>query len=311
MPETSLKPGALVALTGATGFIGRHLLHELAQRGYRCRVLLRRPIDMELECSSAVIGDLTRPLNLSTALAGVDAIVHSAGVSPGVSGLPDADHRTLSSEATRILGLAAQRARVKKFVFLSSIRAQTGPTAPGVVKEDETPAPTDVYGKAKLEAEGILADLDLEWVALRPVSVYGKGMKGNLAQLVRLARSPWPLPFSGLKARRSLLSVGNLAAAVATVLASPGPLRRPLIVADREALSVAEMIAAMRDALGRRPGIVPIPSTLLRRAMKMAGQADAYERLACPLVADPSALATLGWSPQTSTRQGLGSLMKD
>ena len=311
MPETSLKPGALVALTGATGFIGRHLLHDLARRGYRCRVLLRRPIDMELECSSAVIGDLTRPLNLSTALAGADAIVHSAGVSPGVSGLPDADHRTLSSEATRILALAAQRARVKKFVFLSSIRAQTGPTTPGVVREDQAPVPTDVYGKAKLEAEAILAKLDLEWVALRPVSVYGKGMKGNLAQLVKLARTPLPLPFSDPNARRSLLSVGNLAAAVATLLAFPGPLRRPLIVADLEALSVAEMIAAMRDALGRRPGIVPFPSSVLKRAMEMTGNAGAYERLACPLVADPSALATLGWSPQISTPQGLRSLMQD
>ena len=311
MPETSLKPGALIALTGATGFIGRHLLHDLAQRGYRCRVLLRRPIDMDLECSSAVIGDLTRPLNLSAALAGADAVVHSAGVSPGVSGLPDADHRTLSSEATRVLALAAQRARVQKFVFLSSIRAQTGPTAPGVLKEDHPPVPTDAYGKAKLEAEAILADLDLEWVALRPVSVYGKGMKGNLAQLAKLARSPWPLPFSDLNARRSLLSVGNLAAAVAAVLAHPGPLRRPLIAADLEALSVAEMIAAMRDALGRRPGMVPFPSSLLRRAMEMAGHSDAFERLACPLVVDPSALSTFGWSPQISTRLGLRNLMND
>lgn len=309
MTDARVLPGSVVALTGATGFIGRHLLRELSGLGYRCRVLLRRPVDMELDCASAVIGDLTRPQNLSAALAGADAVVHSAGVSPGVSGLPDADHRTLSAEATRTLAVAAQRANVKRFVFLSSIRAQTGPTAEGVVTEARHPMPTDTYGKAKLEAERILADLDIDWVALRPVVVYGEGMKGNLAQLARLARSPFPIPLGASGARRSLLSVDNLADAVATVLASPGPLRRPLIVADLDPVSVPDMIRIMREALGRRPSIIPVPSPLLRKALQIAGQPDAFERLASPLIADPSALRALGWTPRVSTRDGLRSLM--
>src|SRR6266702_7521148 len=74
------KP-VIIALTGATGFIGKHLLRALSGRGYRLRVLLRRPADEPLDCASAVVGDLARPQNMAAALAGVDAVIHSAGIS--------------------------------------------------------------------------------------------------------------------------------------------------------------------------------------------------------------------------------------
>ena len=307
--ERHSRIGPLIALTGATGFIGRHVLREMPKRGYRFRVLLRRPVDIPLDCASAVIGDLARPQNLSAALAGVDAVVHSAGVSQGVSGLPDADHRILNAEATHHLARAAQAARVKRFVFLSSIRAQTGPTAEGLLTEDRPATPTDAYGRSKLEAERRLAELDIDWVSLRPVLVYGQGMQGNFAALVRLARSPYPLPFGTLKARRSLLSVDNLVDAIAAVVMAPSPLRRPFIVADQEALSVPQMIAAMRGGLGRRANLVPLPAPLLKLALHTARRTEWYERLACPLVVDPSQLSRLGWTPRVSTEAGLCALM--
>src|SRR5437899_7154657 len=230
-------PQPLIALTGGTGFIGRYLLRELSGRGYRLRVLLRRPSVLPPECASAVVGDLARPQNMAAALAGADAVIHSAGVSQAMSGLPEDDHRALNTEATIGLARAAQRAGVRRFVFLSSIRAQSGPTAADVLTEDLEPRPTDAYGRSKLAAERGLAELELDWVALRPVLVYGEGVKGNMAQLMGLARSPLPLPVGGLGARRSLLAVENLAAAVEALLAAPGPLRRAFIVADRQALT--------------------------------------------------------------------------
>jgi nucleoside-diphosphate-sugar epimerase len=208
------------------------------------------------------------------------------------------------------LALAAQRARVKRFIFLSSIRAQIGPMAGAVVSENHAPAPTDAYGRSKLEAEQALAELEMDWVALRPVLVYGQGMKGNLATLAKLARSPYPLPLGGLKAQRSLLSVDNLVDAVDTVLAAPGPLRRPLIVADPEPMTVPAMVAAMRRGLGRTPGLISVPAPLLKLALKWAKRPEWYDRLASPLVADPSALMRIGWSPKLSTETGLQLLMR-
>src|SRR4249920_1940254 len=236
----------LLALTGATGFIGQHLLRELPKRGHRLRVLLRRPLDVPIKAASAVIGDLARPRNMAAALEGVDAVIHSAGLAQAMSGIPEDDYRVINTEATIGLARAARRAGARRFIFLSSIRAQCGPAADRVLTEAIEPSPTDAYGRSKLAAERGLADIDLDWVALRAVLVYGPGVKGNMAQLMRLARSPIPLPVASLKARRSLLALENLSTAIEAVLAVPGPLRRVLIVADPQPLTVAEMIAAMR-----------------------------------------------------------------
>jgi nucleoside-diphosphate-sugar epimerase len=300
----------LVALTGATGFIGRHLLRDLPKRGYRVQVLLRRPTEIPEGASAAIIGDLAAPQNMAAALRGVDAVVHSAGLAHAMSGRPEDDYRVLNTEATVALARAAERAGVKRFVFLSSIRAQSGPCAAQTLTEDLAPQPTDPYGRSKLAAEQGLAELGLDWVALRPVLVYGPGVKGNMAALVRLAASPLPLPLGGLAARRSLLAVENLAAAVDAVLRAPGPLRRPLIVADREPLTVPQMIVALRAGLGRRPGLVPVPPALLRLAARAAGREEAYERIAGALVASPAALVSLGWQPPLATAEGLSALAR-
>jgi len=301
----------LVALTGATGFIGRRLLQELPRRGFRVRVLLRRPTEIALDSGSAIIGDLARPQNMAAALADVDAVIHSAGVAHAMSGVPADDYRILNTEATIALARAAERARAKRFVFLSSIRAQVGPAAAGVITEARAPEPTDEYGKSKLAAEQGLAELGIDWVALRPALVYGPGVKGNVAALVRLARTPYPLPLGGLNAKRSLVAVDNLVDAVATVLRAPGPLRRPLIVADAEPLSVPEMIAALRAGLGRRPGVFPVPAAMVALALRAAGHPDWVPRLAGAQVADAAALRALGWTPAIAPRAGLAALARD
>ena len=175
----------LLALTGATGFIGQYLLRELPKRGYSLRVLLRRPTSVPTWTASAMIGDLARPQNMSAALAGVDAVIHSAGLAAAMSGVPEDDYRVVNTEATIGLARAARRAGAKRFVFLSSIRAQCGPTADTVLTEALEPRPTDAYGKSKLAAERGLAQLDIDWVSLRATLVYGPGVKGNMAQLMR------------------------------------------------------------------------------------------------------------------------------
>jgi nucleoside-diphosphate-sugar epimerase len=300
----------LLALTGATGFIGQHLLRDLPKRGHRLRVLLRHPSSVPMQCASAVIGDLARPRNMSAALEGVDAVIHSAGFTHGMSGVPEDDYRLLNTEATIGLARAARRAGAKRFVFLSSIRAQSGATAETVLTEDDDPNPTDAYGRSKLAAERGLAELDLDWVSLRAALVYGPGVKGSIAQLMRLARSPVPLPLRSIGGRRSLLALENLSAAIEAVLKTSAPLRRPFITADLEALTVGQMIAAMRDGLRRRPNIFPAPPALIGLLLRSLGQEQIYRRMSGSLVADPSALMTLGWTPPVATSDGLRGLMR-
>jgi nucleoside-diphosphate-sugar epimerase len=301
----------LIALTGGTGFIGQHLLRELGRRGFRLRVLLRRPSNLPVECASAVVGDLMRPQNMSAAFADVDAVIHTAGPSHAMSGLPEDDHRLLGTDATISLARAAHRAGVRRFVFLSSVRAQSGPASTEVLTEAMSPEPTDAYGRSKLAAERGLADVDLDWVALRLVTVYGSGMVGNLARLVSLARSPLPLPLGGLTARRSLLSVDNLASAIALLVQGPETLRRPLIIADPEPLTLPEMIAALRRGLGRRPAVFPLPAKLFEMGLDALGRTSDQRFATGSLVADPAALIGLGWKPELTTAHGLERLMRN
>jgi UDP-glucose 4-epimerase len=302
---------ARLALTGGTGFIGQHLLRALTRRGYQVRVLLRRPTMLPADCTSAVIGDIARPQNMAQALADVDAIIHSAGLSVAASGRPEDDYRVLNVEATVGLARAAQRAGVRRFVFISSVRAQAGTSDPRVLTEQMEPRPTDAFGRSKLAAEQGLTEGGVDWVALRLATVYGPGVTGNMARLVRLARLPWPLPFGALTARRSLLSLDNLAAAVDCVLTVDGPLRRVLIAADPQPLTIGEIVAAMRRGLNRRPGLVPVPSSILAAILRAAGSAEAYQRVAEPLIADSSALLRLGWTPPVATDAGLEQLMRN
>jgi nucleoside-diphosphate-sugar epimerase len=315
MVETAAKSShparkPLVALTGATGFIGQYLLNELPRRGYRLRVLLRRPTMLPTGCASAVIGDLAKPFNMAEALADVDAVIHSAGIASTMSGLPEDDYRLFNTEATVKFARAAERARVKRFVFLSSIRAQSGPTAEGVLTEEREPRPTDAYGRSKLAAEQGLAETALDWVALRLALVYGPGVEGNMARLIKLARSPYPLPLAGLKDEHSLLALDNLVEAVDKVLAAPQPLKRPLIVADPKPLTLGAIIAAMRQGLGRRPALFYVPKPLLKSALRAAGHVEGYEPLFGSLIADPAALARLNWVPPVETAAGLAALVR-
>ena len=156
-----------------------------------------------------------------------------------------------------------------------------------------------------------MARRDLDWVALRLALVFGPGVRGNMANLIDLARSPYPLPFGLLRAQRSLLALDNLVKALEAVIATAQPLRRPLIVADPDPLSIAQMITAMRAGLGRRPGLVAVPVAILQAGLRVAGRGELGRRLTEPLVGDPARLLQLGWVPRVATSDALSALARD
>jgi UDP-glucose 4-epimerase len=186
--------------------------------------------------------------------------------------------------------------------------------ADGLLTEADTPRPTDAYGRSKLAAERglteICAEEGMDHASLRPVLVYGPGVKGNMAALLGLARSRLPLPLGALSAKRSILAVENLCAAVETVTDATGRLNRAFIVADPEPLTVGEMAAIMRAGLGRAGMILPVPEALLRLGAKALGREEAISRLAGALSVSPAALVSLGWTPPVSTQAGLQALAR-
>jgi UDP-glucose 4-epimerase len=303
-----------ILVTGATGFVGSFLTPWLTRHGRKVRVALRSPADLPEGVESAVIGDIAEPLNMARALEDIDTVVHCAGVAHATEEIPEEVYDRINRQATLDLARAAQHAGVRRFIFLSSIRAQTGPVAGGLLTEADAPRPTDAYGRSKLAAEQGLAELcgkeGMDHASLRPVLVYGPGVKGNMAALLGLARSRAPLPLGALTARRSILAVENLCAAIEILIDAPGRLSRAFIVADPEPLTVGEMAAAMRAGLGRAGMILPVPETLLRLGAKALGREEAVSRLAGALAVSPAALVSLGWNPPVSTGQGLQALAR-
>ncbi|MBN9291445.1 MAG: NAD-dependent epimerase/dehydratase family protein, partial [Hyphomicrobium denitrificans] len=254
------KPRILV--TGASGFIGQHLVRRLSERGYLVRAAARQPVifdDPNVE--GIALGDMSRSFAAEYVVRGVDAVIHAAGMAHARPGLPDAAYTAINVDATRQLARAARAARVKRFVLMSSVRAQVGAVHDGIVTEDTPANPTNAYGRSKIAAEALTADLlagsNTQWTVLRPVLVYGSGVRGNMATLMRLAASPYPLPFAAMKGRRSLLSISNLIAAIEHVLQAEAARDATFIVADSAPVTIADMIRALRKGRGRPSMLVP------------------------------------------------------
>jgi UDP-glucose 4-epimerase len=306
----TVKPRILV--TGASGFIGKHLVRSLSESGYLVRAAARQPVifdDPNVE--GIALGDMSRAFAAEYVVRGVDAVIHAAGMAHARAEIPDTAYTAINVDATRQLARAARAARVKRFVLMSSVRAQVGASHDGVITEATPASPTDAYGRSKIAAEAITAELlagsSTHWTVLRPVLVYGPGVKGNMAALMRLAASPYPLPFGAMKGRRSLLSIGNLLAAIKHVLGAEAAKDASFIVADSAPVTIADIIRALRKGRGHPSMLFPIPETAIAAALRMAGKAEIADRLSGDLIADAGRLRQTGWQPTEATGEALAS----
>jgi nucleoside-diphosphate-sugar epimerase len=298
-----------VLVTGASGVVGRALVPALVAAGYAVRAAVRRlPARFDPVVEAAPHGDFDDAVDWRPLLAGIDAVVHLAGIAHTGSGAAQAQYDRVNHCATADLAAASAAAGIKHLVFMSSIRAQSGPSAVGILTEADVPRPTDPYGRSKLAAEIAVAKSGIPFTVLRPVLVYGPGVKGNLRTLIRLAALPVPLPFGALTNRRSLVGIGNLVGAIIHVLghaASPG---ETYLVADPRPVAVAEIVAALRTGMGRKPWLVAVPPGLIGLGLAMGGRGRDFAQIAGALVANPCKLMASGWHPDGDTLAGLAAM---
>ncbi len=292
----------LVLVTGASGFIGRPLVGWLAHGGWQVRAASRQRLDLRVDGAAWVpMPDLGAPCDWSMLVRGVDHVVHLAGIAHSRARLDERTYLRMNTEASGELARAAAAAGVSRFVLLSSVRAQNGPSAGSVVAGATAPAPTDAYGRSKLAAELAVAAEYPDATMLRPVLVIGPGAKGNLAQLSRLARARLPLPFEALHNKRSLLGLDNLLSIIAFCLTAENARGRQFLAADPEPMSVRDLVASMRQALDRPPGLVAVPPALLGAMLTVVGRGGLMSSLLGDLRVDVSALTAAGWRPVSTT----------
>lgn len=301
-----------VLVTGASGSIGRPLTSALLGAGYTVRAAVRdrRCLTFPHGVEFALLQDLAGPVDWPPLVAGMDAVVHLAGIAHVGPEIPNAIYDRVNHLATAAVADAALKAGVRRFVLMSSTRAQAGATSAEPLTESAEPHPTDAYGRSKLAAEAAVRAAGVPYTILRPALVYGPGAKGNFASLIRLAAWPVPLPFAALSNRRSLLALDNLIAAVRFALEDTRAENETFLVADPNAISVRELVSLLRVAAGRKPWLVPVPPGLLKTALSLTGKRDMFERIAGTLVAEPEKLLAAGWQPVIDTETAIARMVQ-
>lgn len=296
-----------IVVTGASGFVGTALCRELLARGHAVRAAVRHsnaPATAELQ--NLRVPDIAAEFDRSTLLGSADAVVHLAAIAH--RGASEAELRRVNVDATLRLAEAAA-GRVRRFVFLSSVKVHGEDSGTGAFRESDAPRPRDAYGRSKLAAEQGLTELadrtGLELIVIRPPLVYGPGVKANFLRLLRWVDSGWPLPFGSLNNRRSLIGSGNLVDAIARCVEHPAA-NGPFLVSDAEPVSTAALVSSIASALERRARLVRVPAVLLRAAGALACHSDEMRRLTGNLVVDTSRMfRVLDWRPPLSLEEGL------
>ena len=304
-----------VMVTGATGFIGSALASTLATSpDYSVCSSSRRPAP-HAGAEHHVIGTLDADTRWSKALHGVAVVVHCAArvhVMNETTKDPLAEYRRINVDGTLNLARQAAQAGVKRFIFLSSIKVNGEASKDGSpFTAQDLPAPSDPYSISKWEAEEALRVLaqatGMEVVIIRPVLVYGPGVKGNFSSMMGWLNRGIPLPLGSIHNKRSLLALDNLVHLIVTTITHPAAANQVFLVSDGEDISTTSLLRQMAAALNKPPR-VPVPASLLEYTAAILGKRAVAQRLCTSLQVDIThTRETLAWKPPVALTEGLQS----
>jgi nucleoside-diphosphate-sugar epimerase len=303
-------------VTGGSGFVGQALINRLALLSEYSVIAPVRDMSMSfpLGVRSIPFTSLDAAFDLSNVLKDVDCVVHAAArvhVMNDVSADPLAAFRKVNVEATLKLARQAAASGVKRFIFISSIKVNGEGTESGIAfNADDTPAPIDAYGISKLEAEQglkvLAADTGMEVVIIRPVLVYGPGVKANFLSMMRWLYRGVPLPFGAVHNHRSLVAIDNLVDLIVTCSHHPAAANQVFLVSDGEDVSTTQLLRKLAGALGKSAILLPIPARLMSNAAALLGQRALSDRILGSLQVDISKnRQLLGWTPPVTLDKAL------
>lgn len=304
-----------VLITGSTGFLGRALVASVATPTTRVIAASRRG---DLIASANVRGVVVPDINAATdwthALSDCDTIIHAAArvhVMHERAADPLSLFREVNTAGTLNLARQAMAAGVRRFIFISSVKVNGESTASGQrFQPQDQPHPLDPYGVSKFEAEqGLLAlarDSAMDVVIIRPVLVYGPGVKANFLQLMRVLRKGIPLPLGAINNRRSLVSLDNLVDFIKVCIEHPAAANQVFLVSDGDDLSTSELARKLLSHLHAPNRLIPVPQPLLYLGASLLGRRAVAQRILGSLCVDISKnRELLQWTPPVSVDDGL------
>ncbi|QGW76523.1 NAD-dependent epimerase/dehydratase family protein [Pseudomonas alkylphenolica] len=298
-----------VLVTGASGFVGEALVLKLLLDKKFTPIAAARGTTRLHGVCSVVPFDLTDPKTFPS-LDGVQVVVHAAArVHVMHETAVDAliEFRKVNVEGTLRLARQAVKSGVRRFIFISSIKVNGESTLPGKpFKADDQPSPQDPYGVSKQEAEEALRqlghDTGMEVVIIRPVLVYGPGVKANFLSMLNWLNRGVPLPLGAIRNKRSLVAIQNLVSLIVTCIDHPAAANQVFLVSDGEDLSTTQLLCRLSKALGKPARLLPLPEWMLKLAASMLGKQAVAQRICGSLQVDISKnLELLGWTPPVSS----------
>ena len=266
-----------ILVTGASGFVGSHMIPALVDAGHRVRALvrdddgaalvMRRLAPSQRDAVETRAGDVTRPETLPAALAGADAVFHLVAVPRDWDG--GATLRLVNTEGTRNILRAASDAGVRRLVHLGAL---------GVVDD-----PDLHYGSSKVKGMALVRESGLDWTILSPSLLFGPrdGFFNILGDLVRM--SPGIVPITGKgDARFQPLSITDLARAAVIAFGDPSTVGREFLLGGPRYWTYREIVEEVLRGMGSKRALVPMPVSLIRLVATVAEKV----RLPFPVATD-------------------------
>ncbi|WP_119739299.1 SDR family oxidoreductase [Pseudomonas sp. Larv2_ips] len=306
--SVSSAPGAsTVLLTGGTGFVGRSVLDALVKAQYQVVNVTRKTVPAPLPgVQDFIIDSLTGGIDWTAPLSGVDVVIHSAGrahIMNETHSNPLQAFREVNVNATLNLARQAADAGVQRFIYISSVKVNGEETSAGrAFTPKDVPAPLDDYGVSKLEAEQALLELarhiSMDVVIIRPVLVYGPGVKANFERMLSVVDRKLPLPFRTIDNRRSLVFIDNLVDLICVCIKHPAASNRVFLVSDGDDLSIGQILKKLAMAMNKPSYVFAFPYALLNVAAAIIGKKDFLQRLCGSLQVDiTDTRECLNWTP--------------
>ena len=257
--------------------------------------------------SSIFVGEINAKTDWRRALEGCDTVVHLAGqASDGMAQTCE----TVNNLGTLSLVSQSVDARVRTFVFVSSVLAVVDNHSVVPLTDDTASSATSDYGTSKLRAERHVEEFGRSHgvgIILRPPAVYGPGAKGNWKLLHRLARSALPLPLASVSNKRTFISVDNLIDAISKVIDPAAPaISGTHVVSDSDALSLPDVMRFLRQGMQLPPRLFAAPQTLLELPFVVTGRSTTVKSLfGNPEVDCLGFRQRYGWSPPRAAAQAI------
>jgi len=301
-----------VVITGANGFVGTEVCNKLAQSSYRVLRVVRETKGTSPD--EMAVGDIGPDTYWKSILEKTDVVVHLAArvhVMHAEDLTQIKNYREVNFSGTMALARQSADAGVKRFIFISSIKVNGESTVIGrPFTADDEPAPLDPYGASKAETEQALLRLSestgLEVVIIRPVLVYGPGVRANFQSLMELVDMGIPLPLGNIHNKRSLVALDNLVDLIITCIEHPEAVNQVFLVSDGEDLSTSDLLQRVGTALGRPARLIDVPASLIKIAAKLTGKSNVSQRLLGSLQVDITKTQDiLDWSPPVSVNEAL------